>query len=74
MSPFGILILLFAVLVIVLAIIRVFNEVIMKRKQKKDKQDFQSGKKVCIHTREDCENCMVANQCTQVNGKGLLPR
>ncbi len=69
------------VLLIVLAIAVIFGIVTIsafsinkKRTQIKEKEDFRNGKKICVHTIEDCENCFDARHCVQRNGKGLLTR
>ena len=72
MSPAYIFLILFGI-VALLGISQVISSRInTKRKLKKENEDFKTGKRICIHTKEDCENCMAASRCIQREGKGLL--
>ncbi len=74
MTPVNIFLVIFAITVVILVMAFLSSGISARRNAKKEKNDFKAGRRVCIHTIEDCENCSVAGNCVQKEGKGLLFR
>ena len=72
MSPIMVILLVVAVLIVIAFCFSVSAYILKKKNNRLEKEKLQDGSSICIHTREDCENCMVASKCVQRQGKGLL--
>lgn len=72
MSPIVLILLLCVLLVIISICFVLVNRVEKIKKLRNHQQELKTGKSICIHTFEDCQSCMVASECVQRLGKGLL--
>ena len=72
MSPIVLILFIFSMIALVTVSCIILNRVEKIKKLRAHQQELKTGKSICIHTFEDCQNCMVGRECVQRLGKGLL--
>ncbi len=72
MSPITVILLVLGIIVLFFGLFALSAFIIKKKDTRKEMLNFEDGSSICVHTKDDCENCMVANKCVQRMGKGLL--
>ena len=72
MSPIVLILLICFILAMISLSFIIIKKIEKIKKFRKHQLELKEGKAICIHTFEDCQNCMVSSECVQKLGKGLL--